>query len=114
MINSFLRFLETEMLKQEALAKRMESTPYRLLFSCTIHIMYNFEILRVAGKYKKSSNKRSSKICYLSDRDSRLSAALSQRIEDATGLQVKNGGGSSKNSENLQVLLLMMFSFLCF
>ena len=50
----------------------------------------------------KASNKRSSKVCYLSDGESRLSAVLSQRIEDVTGLQVKNYGGL-KNSEDLQV-----------
>lgn len=51
----------------------------------------------------KASNKRSSKVCYLSDGESRLSAVLSQRIEDVTGLQVKNYGGLTKNSEDLQV-----------
>ena len=65
--------------------------------------MFNV-ISRVAGEHMKASNKRSSKVCYLSDGESRLSAALSQRIEDVTGLHVKNYGGLTKNSEDLQVL----------
>ena len=59
---------------------------------------------RVAGEHVKASTKRSSKVCYLSDGDSRLSAVLSQRIGDVTELQVKNYVGLSKNSEDLQVL----------
>ena len=51
----------------------------------------------------KASTKRSSKVCYLSDEESRLSAVLSRRIGDVTGLHVKNNGGLTKNSEDLQV-----------
>ena len=59
---------------------------------------------RVAGEHVKASTKRSSKVCYLSDGDSRLSEMLSQRIGDVTGLQIKNYKRLSMNSEDLQVL----------
>ena len=60
---------------------------------------------RVAGEHVNASTKRSSKVCYLSDGESRLSEILSQRIANVTGLQIKNHEGHSRNSEDLQVLI---------
>ena len=65
-------------------------------------LVYKF---RVAGEHVKASTKRSSKVCYLSDGDSRLSEILSKRIADVTGLQIKNHEGLTRNSEDLQVLI---------
>ena len=73
---------------------------------CTVGYIIKSEITfksRVAGEHVKASTKRSSKVCYLSDEESRLSAVLSKRIGDVTGLHVKNNGVLTKNSEDLQV-----------
>ena len=91
--------------------KGMTSTPYRLIKKVHWHWSY-YSIFsmnlvrksRVAGEHVKASTKRSSKVCYLSDGDSRLSEMLSERIGDVTGLKIKIYKGLSRNSEDLQVL----------
>ena len=86
----------------EALHTGMVSTPYMqennlgTFFTIFIHI-------RVGGVHQSRSEKRSSKVCSLSDQSSKSALMLSERIQNALQVNVFNGAAQPKNSEDLQV-----------
>ena len=66
---------------------------------------FHWKFYRVSGVHQKSSDKRSSKVAYLTDNGSNIARRISKRIETLTGLSILNGrNGNIINSENFQVL----------
>jgi len=88
LVHEFISSKEKTMLKAEAIEQGMLNTPYI-----------------VSGVHQKSSDKRSSKVAYLTDNGSNIARRISKRIETLTGLSILNGRhGKIIHSENFQVM----------
>jgi len=87
-VHGFVSGSEQDQMKQEALAEGMVTTPYQ-----------------VGGVQKNFSYKRSSKVAYLADHQSKVAHQVSLRIQRATSFNVVNSMDSENfSSEDFQVM----------